>query len=460
MIALTPFIISLILVFTNILLCLTKIEKNIGIKLNIIAQIIIIISFFAVQPYFSNENLLPIFKFYISLDYFSFSFSVILNILTILFLISSSYTKDMAFYKHEFLALTSLANFGLMAMGLSSELILTLIFLEISSIAIYAMIAMNSKDAKSIEAAFKYFLLSSFMSAFYLLGSALIFGITNSTKYYFISQASDNNFISLLGLVLVLSMMFFKIAIFGFYRWSIDVYYGSNTNITGFLASSFKLAAFVILIKLLFLYPSKNIITLQEIFAIIAILSMFVGNLLSLKQNSIKKILITAGIVHSGYIFVNLSSLSNFHEIYPSLFYLCTYTIVVGFAFIIINGLFGDRQANIEDLNGLYKTKPLESLAILVISLSFIGFPYTVGFLGKLFIFSSAIENHKTYLAIFGIINTIFSVYYYLKIVTAIYFREPNNKTYNNNPSLKFVAIVAILFILIGGSGVFSMIKF
>ncbi len=143
------------------------------------------------------------------------------------------------------------------------------------------------------------------------------------------------------------------------------MYYGSNLNIAGFLASAFKLASFAILIKLCFLYPGNNIEILQGIFAILAILSMFAGNLLSLKETNVKKILIAAGIVHSGYIFINLSSVGASVSIYPAIFYLSTYTIVVGFSFAILNGLFGDREIKISDLNGLYKVRPTEALLLL-----------------------------------------------------------------------------------------------
>ncbi|ABK82541.1 hypothetical protein Q4Y15_001672 [Campylobacter fetus] len=463
MIALLPFILSLAATFINIFLCVTNISKRYSINLNILFWVIIFISFFIVRSNFSNDFLMDFATPFISLDEFSFCFGVVLSALMIIFLISSFYSDDEKFYKQEMFALASLAGFGLLAMSLSVELILTLIFLEVASISIYAMIAMNSIEYKSVEAAFKYFLLSSFMSAFYLLGAAFVFGVAGSTKYSFIATGLNSDFLSIIGMILVLSMMFFKIAIFGFYRWSIDVYYGSNLNIAGFLASAFKLASFAILIKLCFLYPGNNIEILQGIFAILAILSMFAGNLLSLKETNVKKILIAAGIVHSGYIFINLSSVGASVSIYPAIFYLSTYTIVVGFLFAILNGLFGDREIKISDLNGLYKVRPTEAFAFTVICLSFIGFPYSVGFLGKLFIFSSAVESGKTYLAIFGIINTIFSVYYYLKIIISIYFSE--NKTAlscadSKKFGLKLLALSSILFIILEGSGIFSIISF
>lgn len=459
MTALIPFLLALFLAFLNIFLCAIKIDKRSSINLNLIFWAIILVLLILFKDEFGAGNLDRIFDGFILADKFAFGFSVILSVAMMIFLVSSLYSDESRFYKPEMIALGSLANFGLMAMSLSAELILTLIFVEIASIAVYAMIAMD-KSLKSVESAFKYFVLSSFMSAFYLLGSGLIFGIAGSTKYEILSANLGSSTLGLIGVILVLSMMFFKIAIFGFYRWSVDVYFGANTNISGFLASSFKLGAFAILIKFCFVFELPNLNILQGFFAILAVLSMFGGNLLSLGQNDVKKILIMAGIVHSGYVFINLASYSQGVSLYPALFYLSTYIIVVAFAFGLLNSLFGGKNVSISELGGLYKTKPLEAFAFVLICLSFIGFPFSVGFLGKVFIFSSAVESGQVYLAVFGVINTIISVYYYLKIISSIYFgSNPNLALINSNSSWAF-AFVAILFILLEGTGLFSLISF
>lgn len=459
MIQLAPFILSLIIILINIFLCVTNISKKASINLNIFFWIITLASFFIVRDSFDDTGLPNLLVGFISLDKFSFSLCVILCVLTLIFLFSSKFSDDERYYKQEFIVLSNLATFGLMAMSLSTELILTLIFLEVASIALYALIAMDLSQ-KSVESAFKYFVLSSFMGAFYLLGTAFIFGTVGSTQYEKIAARLDSSYLALIGTILVLSMMFFKIAIFGFYRWSIDVYFGARTNLSGYLASAFKLASFAILIKFCFLYQTQNMAFLQNLFAILAILSMFVGNFLTIKEQNVKKILITASIVHSGYIFINLASVNFEISLYPAFFYLGTYAVVVAFAFAILNAVFRDQNVKICDLGGLYKTHPLESFALVAASLSFIGFPYTVGFLGKVFIFGSAVTSSATYLAILGIANTIISVYYYLKIITSIYFKNSTQKTTYSSLGAKILAVFAIAFIVLEGSGFMSIVSF
>jgi NADH-quinone oxidoreductase subunit N len=322
------------------------------------------------------------------------------------------------------------------------------------------MIALNSFNSKSIEAAFKYFLLSSFMSAFYLLGAAMIFGMTQTTKYELLSKITSPSFITTFGVLLVIAMIFFKIAIFGFYRWSIDVYYGASNSITGYLAGAFKLASFGLLIKFALLYSGGWGDILAIIFAVVAVCSMFIGNFLSLKEVDVKKILIAAGIVHAGYIFINLASFSG-ESLFAGVFYLCIYAVTTGFAFLILNSLFGDNQITLESIAGLYKSSPLGALAFTIICLSFIGFPYTVGFLGKVYLFSSAFEASNAYLAIFGIINTILSVYYYLRIIISIYFNEPSQTvqvTRQKSIWIGILSVLAIAFVILEGVGALSIL--
>ncbi|ANV97928.1 NADH-quinone oxidoreductase subunit N [Helicobacter enhydrae] len=450
-----PYILALVFAIVNIFLCVSKITKKTGILWNIVFWLIVLGAFFVAHSSFANGDLMGFAVGFIVFDEFSFCFGVVLSVLILIFLTSSFYNDDLVYYKHEMLTLVSLVGLGLLLMSLSAELIFTLICLEIASIGLYAMIALNSTEYKSIESAFKYFLLSSLMSAFYLLGSAIIFGVSGTTRYALIDIQTD--FLSLVGMILVLSMMFFKIGIFGFYRWSLDVYYGSSMNITGFFASVFKLASFTILIKFCFAYPSANLPILQGIFAFLAVLSMFAGNLLSIKENDVKKILIAASIVHSGYIFINLSA--GEPSLYPALYYLCTYAIVTAFAFGILNGIFGDREIRIADLSGLYKNHPLEAFALTIICLSFVGFPYTVGFMGKLFVFSSAVEGGRIDLLIFGVINTILSVYYYLRIIISIYFGSDEVQlTCGRFKSLGLLSLLAVFFVILEGSGIFSII--
>ncbi|MCR8696625.1 MULTISPECIES: NADH-quinone oxidoreductase subunit N [Campylobacter] len=462
MIALTPFLLSIAAIIANIFLSVTRINKALLLGLNLAFWTVILISFFAFRvqifssdiPFFVNE--------FIILGQFEFIFCVVIAFLMMIFLATLYFSDDESYFKPELIALANLASFGMIGMIISSEIITTLIFIEIASISIYAMIALNS-NTKSIEAAFKYFLLSSFMSAFYLLGAALIFGDTQTTKYEIISRLISPSLIATIGAMLIISMMFFKIAIFGFYRWSIDVYYGASTSITGYLVGAFKLASFGMLIKFALLYSGGWDEILAIIFSVVAIFSMFIGNFLSLKEIDVKKILIAAGIVHAGYIFINLASLNVENPLFAGVFYITIYAITTGFGFLLLNSLFGDKQVTIDSIAGLYKSSPLGALAFTIICLSYIGFPYTVGFLGKVYVFSSAFEAGNAYLAIFGIINTILSVYYYLRIIISIYFKSPNQAIIIPKCRAVWIGILSILaiaFVILEGIGISSILGY
>lgn len=460
MIAIAPFLLSIAAIIANIFLSVTKIKKPVLLGLNLVFWAVVLVSFFAFRGEILDGELPFFVAGFIVLGQFELILCVMICALTLIFFATLYFSDDKSYFKPELIALANLSSFGMMGMVISSEIITTLIFIEIASISIYAMIALNSLNSKSIEAAFKYFLLSSFMSAFYLLGAAMIFGMTQTTKYELLSKITSPSFITTIGVLLVIAMIFFKIAIFGFYRWSIDVYYGASNSITGYLAGAFKLASFGLLIKFALLYSGGWGEILAIIFAVVAVCSMFIGNFLSLKEVDVKKILIAAGIVHAGYIFINLASFSG-ESIFAGVFYLCIYAVTTGFAFLILNSLFGDNQITLESIAGLYKSSPLGALAFTIICLSFIGFPYTVGFLGKVYLFSSAFEASNAYLAIFGIINTILSVYYYLRIIISIYFNEPSQTvqvTRQKSIWIGILSVLAIAFVILEGVGALSIL--
>lgn len=460
MIAIAPFLLSIAAIIANIFLSVTKIKKPVLLGLNLAFWAVVLVLFFAFRGEILDGELPFFVAGFIALGQFELILCVMICALTLIFFATLYFSDDKSYFKPELIALANLSSFGMMGMVISSEIITTLIFIEIASISIYAMIALNSLNSKSIEAAFKYFLLSSFMSAFYLLGAALIFGMTQTTKYELLSKITSPSFITTIGVLLVIAMIFFKIAIFGFYRWSIDVYYGASNSITGYLAGAFKLASFGLLIKFALLYSGGWGDILAIIFAVVAVCSMFIGNFLSLKEVDVKKILIAAGIVHAGYIFINLASFSG-ESLFAGVFYLCIYAVTTGFAFLILNSLFGDNQITLESIAGLYKSSPLGALAFTIICLSFIGFPYTVGFLGKVYLFSSAFEASNAYLAIFGIINTILSVYYYLRIIISIYFNEPSQTvqvTRQKSIWIGILSVLAIAFVILEGVGALSIL--
>lgn len=393
-------------------------------------------------------------NYFLLVDSMSYVLVALIVFLQMMFLGVSSHSE----LKKEFLAMSNFALFGMMCMAISAEFITLLIALEIASLSFYALIAFE-KEKMAIEAALKYFLFSAFISAFYLLGVALIFGMYKTTSFASLN-IQEVGLVNILSFVLVISTALFKITAFGFHSWSIDVYYGTKTSITALLSSAFKIAAFVMLIRV-----SANFVDFgQGILYIMAILTMFVGNMISLKETRLKRLLIASSIVHSGYLLVAISSASSLDSpmIADAIFYLFAYTIAIMGVFAIVASLYKTRKhLRLQDLQGLYKTHPIESFALAVFCLSFIGFPYTIGFFGKLYIFMGALENSHTDLAIFAIINTIISVYYYLKVIINIYFYPPTGEILRPSTNiLKTITIALIAIVLLGGFGFYSIDQF
>lgn len=465
-ISLTPSLLVLITGFVMLMAsAFSDLKKETGIKINIALLLFILLVQIGVFPVLGEFKSETIFFGSLYIDKMGGFFSLLFISLTALFLYSTLYSKDERYYKTEFLPLTNFALFGMMIMAMSAEFMTLLIALEILSLSIYTLIGLNREKSEVVEALLKYFLLGSFVGAFYLLGTALIFGATGSTKFNDIAlylTASDISPLVLLSLLFILVTLLFKVTAFGFYNWSIDVYFGSSVNISGYLSTAVKIASFALFIRVLLIGFNGLEEIWQPILYALAILTMFAGNFMSIKQNNIKKLLIASSIVHSGYILINLSSISeiSIESFSPTLFYLLAYPIAVMGMFIILTAFSKEDESNlnIEDFKGLYHQYPIMSLAIVIFMLSFIGFPYTVGFFGKFHLFSSAIANGKTELAILGIINTIISVYYYLKIIISMYFYEREVKLeYKTSNGLRIAVVLLAVTVLLGGFGVYNI---
>ncbi len=462
----TPALLVLITGFIFMLLAaFADVKKSSAIKANIAILGFIALVQIGVYPALSEYRETSIFFEMLYIDRLGGFLSLLFTVLTVVFIFSALYAKDEKYYKPEFLALTNFALFGMMIMASAAEFLTLLIALEIVSLSIYTLIGLNRESSKAIEALVKYFLLGSIVGAFYLLGTALIFGSVGSTQFEVVGSFLVENGASplvLVGLLFILVTMLFKVTAFGFYYWSIDVYFGSSIHIAGYLSTAVKIASFILLIRVLAI-PFEGISHIwQPVLYVLAILTMFAGNLMSIKQNNIKKLLITSSIVHSGYILINLASIESLSvaSFSPAIFYLFAYPGAVAAMFLMLTAFAKEDESNleIEDLRGFYKHYPVISLVIVIFMLSFIGFPYTVGFFGKFYLFSSAIENGMTELAIIGIINTIISVYYYLKIIINIYFYD-RVETLEFKPSLVLRSVIILLAVtvLLGGFGVYNL---
>lgn len=335
----------------------------------------------------------------------------------------------------EYYCLLLFACVGMMFMAAGTDLITIFLGLETMSISIYILAAFVKKDIKGNEAAIKYLLLGAFSTGFLLYGIALIFGATGSTNlvliYNHLSMSANVSFPMLLfGMALLIVGFGFKIASVPFHMWTPDVYEGAPTVVTAFMSAGVKAAAFAAFLRVfVFALPSLQP-NWTAILWMLAILTMTIGNLAALLQENIKRMLAYSSIAHAGYIMIGMVAArhaANDIGTYSILYYLLAYTFMNMGAFIVVI-LYG-RQAednlNISDYAGMGYKYPVLAATMAIFMFSLAGIPPTAGFVGKFYIFAAAVKGGFIDLAIIGVINSVLSVYYYLRVTIMIYMREP-----------------------------------
>jgi NADH-quinone oxidoreductase subunit N len=388
---------------------------------------------------------------------------IIFSAMTIL-LVSQYFFEKNAFFSAEFYALLLFAVFGMTLLTMSHELITIFISLEISSFATYVMIALNKKEVRPVEAMLKYLTLGSIVGAFYLFGTLLIYantGTTNLGELAYMIELTPVEDLSLviLGGSMILITIFFKITAVPFHNWAIDVYNGSSFPVVTFIVSTFKLAIIVVAVRIFlvdFIILSDKFNTLLLVTAIITIV---VGSLLSVSQNSIKRMLVASSIVHTGYLLSAILAANNTYSGATSsiIFYLIAYFLSTVGAFGFLSYIAWDKHKRVdyEDFKGFAYSRPIMAACMTVFLLSLVGFPSTIGFLGKFYIFTAVIESGYTPLAVLGILATFVSIYYYFKLIITMYF-YPCTTPYVRHQGLPVTPVVICLIafaILWGGTG-------
>jgi len=359
----------------------------------------------------------------------------------------------------EYYVLLLLASAGMMMMGAAIDLITAFLALEIFSLALYILSGMHRNNPRSTEASMKYFLLGAFASAFFVYGAALLYGATGSTRYEVIGNvlASGQGDLYLLyfGLALLIVGFGFKVSLVPFHMWTPDVYQGAPTPVTAFMSAGTKAAGFAALIRLLLVALPTHQETWAWPLAVIAVLTMSLGNLAALRQTSLKRMLAYSSIAHAGYVLVAVVPGTGAGA-NAALFYLFTYAFMNIGAFAIVIAL---EEANENDAlrnraSGIASRWPLLALVMALFMFSLSGMPPLAGFFGKLFVFKAAVEGGWTWLAVIGMINSAVGVYYYLRVIVAMYFEAPVDETAsvrNTWPALRVgLVITAALTIAIG----------
>jgi NADH-quinone oxidoreductase subunit N len=357
---------------------------------------------------------------------------VILAAAALAILFSVDYARRTNLAQGEYYTLLLLSTTGMMFMAAAINLMTIFLAIEVLSIALYVLVGLNRGERRSGEAALKYFLLGAFASGFLLYGMALVYGQAGTTTLAgireVVSAGEGVHALLALGLGLMIVGFGFKVALVPFQMWTPDVYQGAPTSVTGFMSVGAKVAGFAALGRVVLYSFGQQYQDWVWVLAVLAALTMTVGNLAALRQTNLKRMLAYSSIAHAGYILVGVAA-GNALGTSGMLFYLFTYafTNVAAFAVVIAVGRFagltGDGET-IEDFAGLGHRKAGLAVVMALFMLSLAGVPPLAGFLGKLYVFSAAIQANLAWLAIVGVINSVISAYYYLRVVAVMYMGE------------------------------------
>ena len=384
-------------------------------------------------------------------------FSTFMKVLTFIFcifvlLISKDYVRNNRMEKIEYPIIILSATLGMILMISSYDLILFYLGLELQSLCLYILASFKKDDIKSTEAGLKYFVLSALATGILLYGCSIIYGFTGSTNFEVISNSLNNlNPGAVFGIVFIVVGLAFKISAVPFHMWTPDVYEGSPTSVTSFFAVVPKIAALAVFIRFMNVPFANAIEQWQIIIIFLSIGSMILGAVAAIGQNNIKRLMAYSSIGHMGYILAGLST-GTISGTQSALLYLTIYLIMnLGmFGFIFMMKRENIYYENINDLSGLSKNSPLLSLGFLIILFSLAGIPPLAGFFAKFYVFMSVIQSEMYFLALIGLITSVISAFYYLRIIKIIYFDKPAKQFDENNDfNIKIPVIISTLIILI-----------
>ena len=360
-------------------------------------------------------------------DKFSDYFKVLILLSSIfIFFSSSQFIKDNKISKFEYPIIILFSILGMFFMLSANDLILFYLGLELQSLALYVLAAIDRDNTISSEAGIKYFVLSALSSGLLLYGCSLLYGFTGSTNFDEISTSlATQNTGAIFAMVFILVGLAFKVSAVPFHMWTPDVYQGAPTSITNFFAIVPKAAGLAVIIRFMDL-PFKNIIVeWQTIIIFISIASMILGSVAAIGQKNIKRLLAYSSISHMGYALAGVAT-GTVSGYTSTIVYISIYIIMnMGtFACLYLMKVDGKYTEKIEDLSGLSKERPLFAFSFLILFFSLAGIPPLGGFFAKFFVFMSVIESELYALAIIGLLTTVISAFYYLKIIKIIYFDD------------------------------------
>ena len=409
-----------------------------------------------------DKKITTLFSDAIVLDPFSTFFKIIIVFSTILVSIVSLYSDDLKNYrKGEYFTLLGIVVFGLLLMVSAIDLIMIYLSIEIVSIMSFVLAGYLKQSKKSNEAALKYVVYGAFSSGIMLFGLSYVYGLTGSTNFFeiqkvLISNGLESNSAVLLSIIMILAGFGYKISAVPFHFWTPDVYEGSPTAITAYLSVAPKAGAFAMMIRFFNQIfsdggalvsigsISKTIFPWADILSLLAVITMTIGNIVAIQQNSIKRMLAYSSVAHAGYILLAMPVMSS-DSIYAIMIYFIMYLFMnLGAFFVVIAVKNKTGGETFDDFKGLGWEMPLISIIMTLFMVSLTGLPPTAGFIGKFYIFASLIKGGESFywLVIIGGINSVISLYYYIRVVKVMYFDGDKSETLLNPPVMIIVMLL------------------
>lgn len=355
-------------------------------------------------------------------------------IVFVVFLYSRQYNKDRNI-PPEFYVLGLISTLGMMILISGHNLLPIYMGIELFSLPTYAMVALERRQGRCIEAAMKYFIIGALASGILLYGLSLMFGMTKSLDISMIAHAiphlsSGDLVVMIVALVFVFAGVAFKFGAAPFHSWVPDVYDGASTSVTLFISTAPKIAAFALAARLIVEAMPGFHVASQDIFIVLAVLSIAVGNMVALVQTSLKRLLSYSSIAHIGYMLLGFAAMTPRGEA-AAMFYIITYAIstLVSFGMLALLSRAGFEADKIEDFAGLSSRNPWLAFVMMMVMFSMAGIPPFVGFIAKVGVLEAVINVHLVWLAVLALIFAIIGSYYYLRVVKAMYFEEPAVRT-------------------------------
>ncbi len=385
-------------------------------------------------------------------DSFS-NFFKILILISSFFVLNSSkiFIIDNKIDKFEYPIIILISILGMFFMVSSNDLILFYLGLELQSLSLYILASIDRDNIRSSESGIKYFVLSALSSGLLLYGCSLLYGFTGSTNFDQIAvELSKENTGAIFAMVFILVGLAFKVSAVPFHMWTPDVYQGAPTSITSFFAVVPKVAGLALMIKFMLVPFSKIVVEWQTIIIFISIASMILGAVAAIVQTNIKRLLAYSSIGHIGYALAGVAtgSISGYES---TIIYISIYVVMNIGAFSCLYLMKKENQykENISDLSGISKRHPILAISFLIILFSLAGIPPLAGFFAKFYIFTSVLEQKMYALAIIGLLSTVVSAFYYLRIIKTIYFDDSvSTFEMTSNKSARATVMVSCIFII------------